>query len=323
VSVREYRAGDEHGILDLFRRVFRVERSLAHWRWKFLDNPAGREILVAVDRDGRIAGQFASLPNRGWLAGSECRFSQLLDHMVDPALHRRGVYAALARAFHERFVARDPRAIYFGFNLDEIHQIEKRLYGMELLHGVCALERATGAGADGAAAGGRLVRVERVARFTSAIDPLWERCRGSHDAAIVRDARYLDWRYADCPDVGYVLVVARRRWSRRPLGLAVVRLGWPHEPIAALVDWLVAPGEPAAWRALVHAAVAAARAAGLGVVRAWVAPGSPDEDALAEVGFARVPSPFLASVWNDGRPERPLADVRSRWRYTMGDTDIF
>ena len=40
-DIEPYRAGDEVAILDLFRREFGRERSEAHWRWKFLENPYG------------------------------------------------------------------------------------------------------------------------------------------------------------------------------------------------------------------------------------------------------------------------------------------
>ena len=46
-TIREYEAGDEVAILDTFNRVFSgidpnfVPRTLAQWRWCYLDNPSG------------------------------------------------------------------------------------------------------------------------------------------------------------------------------------------------------------------------------------------------------------------------------------------
>jgi hypothetical protein len=330
VTVREMRPGDEAGILDLFRRVFAVDRTPAHWRWKFLDNPAGREVVVAVDRDGRIAGQFASLPARGRVDGREAPISQLLDHMVDPALRRHGVYAAMARSFHERFVAPAPRGSWYGFNLEEIHRIQRDLYGMRPLSPVEAWTRPVGpvpvrpAGA-GARLADALVGVERVRRCPAGTDALWERARGRYRVAIDRDARHLDWRYANCPDVEYALLAARHRATGRLLGLLVVRDGWAHESLVAIVDWVVPPSRwaNAAWRSLLDRADAIAREARRPLLRAWLPPTSPDRDALASRGFVAGPCPFLTSAWDDGNAERPLDALRRGWHYTMGDTDIF
>lgn len=329
-SVREMQPGDETGILDLFGRTFGAERSSEHWRWKFLSNPAGREVVVAVDRDGRIVGQFASLPNRGRVDGREAPISQLLDHMVDAPLRRHGVYAAMARVFHERFVAPTPRGTWYGFNLEEIHRIQHDLYDMRPLAPVEAWSRPVGAGSEdargpGARLADSLVRVDRVGRLPGDTDALWARARTRYGAAIARDARYLDWRYADRPDVEYAVLAARRRATGRLLALAVVRPGWLHEPVAALVDWVVPPSRlaNAAWRTLLARADGIARDAGLPVVRAWLPPTSPDRDALSRRGFVRGASPFLTSAWDDGATGRPVDALRRGWHYTMGDTDIF
>ena len=336
VTVREWRPGDETGILDLFRRVFGVERSVEHWRWKFLDNPAGREVLVAVDRDGRIAGQFAALPNRARIEGRDAMLSQLLDHMVDPALHRRGAYATMARAFHRRFVATAPGTTWYGFNLEEIHRIQRGLYDMQAVAPVetWSLSSTAQAGTGGACHASRslaarfhdaLVAVERVERFPAEVDGLWARARVRYPVAVERDARYLGWRYADCPDVDYALLLARHRATQHPLGLLVLRPGWPHDSLAAVVDWVVPPSSTAnaAWRALLDRARAIARESGLPVLRAWLPATSPDREILARRGFATGASPFLTSLWEDGETRRPNAAVRRAWHYTMGDTDIF
>jgi hypothetical protein len=168
-----------------------------------------------------------------------------------------------------------------------------------------------------------MVGVVRVERFPASVDRLWAICRDRWVAAIVRDSRYLNWRYADCPDVDYVLLLARHRLTRRPLGLAVVRLGWLHEAIAALVDWLVPGDAPGVWRALAAAAHAAARGAGFATMRAWVPATSPDHAELLALGYAPEATPFVVSAWDDGRPERPVAALRRGWHYAMGDTDIF
>ena len=63
-SIRPYEPGDEEQILRLFKKVFGRERSLAHWQWKYRDNPEGAQILVAVTDAGEVVGHYAGIPVR-------------------------------------------------------------------------------------------------------------------------------------------------------------------------------------------------------------------------------------------------------------------
>src|SRR5262249_9810437 len=193
--------------------------------------------------------------------------------------------------------------------------------GMELMHGVSAWVRpvaAPGPG-DGARLDSWLYEIEEVDRFDVEVDALWRRCGGRYTSALVRDARYLNWRYADCPDVDYVLLLARNRLTRRPSGLAVLRRGWFAERFAALVEWRV-PGRTAAvWRLLPAGSDARAREAQPAATKLWPAPSSPAHPLLPRLGFAPDPSPFLTSVMNRSPAAPPIDRLRGEWHYTMGD----
>ena len=71
-TVREYRAGDEHAILETFNRVFaRVDptfrpRSLETWRWLYDRNPSGRRIYLCLSGDGCVLAQYAGLVSIGF-----------------------------------------------------------------------------------------------------------------------------------------------------------------------------------------------------------------------------------------------------------------
>src|ERR1700675_2777604 len=83
LSLRPYRPGDEEGILKLFRRVYEKECSLARWRWKFCENPAGQQIILAVANDGEIIAQHAGLPVRVAKGEQIFLFVNSVDCMVD------------------------------------------------------------------------------------------------------------------------------------------------------------------------------------------------------------------------------------------------
>ena len=64
-AARPYRAGDEGRALDLWRLAFGRDLDLRVWRWKYVDNPFGRRILLCLDRDdGAAVVMYSGVPYR-------------------------------------------------------------------------------------------------------------------------------------------------------------------------------------------------------------------------------------------------------------------
>ncbi len=60
-TLRAYAPGDEAAIQRAFTEVFGVQRTLAEWRWKFVDPPRGSRIVLAFDAAGELACQYAAI----------------------------------------------------------------------------------------------------------------------------------------------------------------------------------------------------------------------------------------------------------------------
>lgn len=327
--VRPYQPGDEVRILDLFRRVFNVERSLDHWRWKFLDNPAGRHWIRLAETPSReLVGHYAVLPVRMAWGEETAVFIQVVDVMVDPSfrrgLRRPGLFSVLANRSIADFGGPGKASVGYGFPTPEALRIGGRVAGYTPLHPVVRLVRDLRQGERRRPAwSDRGVRIEEVDRYGEAIDRLWERMRSELGVAAVRDTRYLNWRYADCPDVRYRMLAAFNRLTGAPAGMAVLRLGVRGERLAALVDWLV-PGRTTTTTAgaLLRRCEAAAREAAMDRLDAWFPPYSMPHHLFLEFGFRTdatiyelVALPLSAGVSLDG--------LKERWYYTMGDSDIY
>jgi hypothetical protein len=325
--VRPYRPGDEERILALFRCVFGVDRSLEQWRWRFRDNPAGLTIRLAETPSGELVGQYAGLPVRMAWGDRTLVFTQIIDVMVDPRLRqglkRAGLFAALANRFIADYGGPDRISGGFGFPTPEALRIGRRVAGYIPLHPVVSLIRPVGRhGGDRRSRLAGLFRVEATDRFDGEIDRLWERVRPELPVAGVRDACYLNWRYADCPDVGYQMLVARHRLGGAPAGAAILRLGVRGEPIGALVDWLVPRRATSAALALVGRCEALAKDAGMERLAAWFPPYSWPYRWLLESGF-RQERTIYQFVALPTSPVVSLDWARDRWYYAMGDSDIY
>ena len=332
-SIRPYRQGDEGRILELFHRGFRKERSLAHWQWKFRDNPEGAHIHVVETVAGEIVGHYAGIPVRVTVDGKAFIFSQLVDTMVDRdyrrGLKKPGMFAHLFMKFAEDYGGHDRAAIMYGFPTPEALRIGQRLLGYTPLHRMVKLVRPLGKPphrtpwqqiAD--MLHQVQVRIRQVARFDALVDRLWEECRRELRVATVRDARYLNWRYADCPDVKYRLFMAEGIMGTSPQGIAVLRLDSLGQGVGYLMDWLVPLRAKVAADQLLKRSLEEAELAGLKELHAWLPPFSPWHQYLLDRGFQVVDAKYFL-VARTFTPDLPLEFINPRWYYTMGDSDIY
>src|SRR5574337_1850587 len=330
-TIRPYRSGDEREILALFNRVFGAERTLQHWYWEYRDNPVGEiHIYLAVTDSGRIVGQYAGLPVLFHWDGRTLQLVQILDVVVDPAfrsgLKKPGLFVKLAG----RYIGDYPGAGGFGFPPILPLRIGRQVGYIEF-HRVEQLKQSlVQPPARSRSIASWQWIVEEVPAFDARANRLWARCRPELPVAAIRDARYLNWRYAQHPEVRYRLLVVRRRFSDEWAGLAVLRLGGGKataflgqgESAACLVDWLAPLGERWPTELLLTQVHRTAQENGMSDLYAWFRPGSAHWNLLIERGFRPEPTPmhFTAHRCID---DISLEWARDRWYYTMGDSDIY
>lgn len=324
--IRPYRPGDEGAILDLFQRVFGVNRSLEHWRWKFLDNPAGLYVRVAETPSGELIGHYGTLPVLMKWGDRNLILTQIIDVMVDSrirrGLKRPGLFAMLSECSIASIGSPGRASGGYGFPTPEHLRIGQRVSGYVSLHPVRTLVKDLNTGSAPGGATTWFLTVEEVTRFGAETDRLWQRCQEALSVAIVRDARYMNWRYIDCPDVTYKVLAARHRFSGEIGGAAVLRLGWGDRPMARLVDWLVPAAATSAANLLLARCEDVARGAGMAQLHAWFPPYTWPHRFLLERAY-RPESTIYHFVGLSTSPEVSVEWARERWYYAMGDSDIY
>lgn len=324
--IRPYRSGDETAILNLFQRVFGVTRSLEHWRWKFLDNPAGLYVRVAETPSGELIGHYGTLPVLMKWGDRNLILTQIIDVMVEPGvrrgLKRPGLFAMLSECSIASIGSPGRASGGYGFPTPEHLRIGQRVSGYVSLHPVQTLTKDLSGGNGNGGRRAWLLTVEEVTRFGAETDRLWQRCRHALSVAIIRDARYMNWRYVDCADVTYRLVVVRRRLSGSLEGIAVLRLGWGDQPIACLVDWLVPADGAEAAKVLLGHCERVARDAGMTQLQVWFPPYAWPYHLLCDHGYRSTPTIYHFIALSTS-PEVSIEWAKERWYYTMGDSDIY
>lgn len=225
-ALRQYQSGDELPILELFEEVFRKKRSLAHWRWKFLQNPYASPVLgLARSPNGSMVAHYGTIPVPLNLGGQQVLAAQSVDTIVREEYRKDGLFTKTAEQCYAQCTSKQIEAVY-GFPnkaaypgrikrlqwreigyLDHFviklsrYQSFRRILKNEFLGRACDLVRTkilsaifqTKAKWLKARLGeGELVISERL---PSGYSRFWEKIKGQETLSLWKDAQYMRWRY--------------------------------------------------------------------------------------------------------------------------------
>jgi hypothetical protein len=258
------------------------------FEWWFGRNPAGSILRTALV-DGEVAGVGAHMLARMVIGGEERRVSWSCHAVTSPAASGRGIFTELQRAL-DQAAADQGVELVLGFG----NEVTNPMFFDRLGWSDVAHYRIWA----------RLV-VGRRGEATATLDVDGDAAAGWQNH-VVRDERYLRWRYGDSPRP-YVTV-------RSGSGYAVV---WPSKPmgsrtIAVLSD-LAAPQEEVA--GLLRRAAGAARSRFL-----FGLPAPDQRGAFARAGF--VPTHLTMHLIGRGL-NGPLDRDPAAWQFTLGDADYY
>lgn len=171
--------------------------------------------------------------------------------------------------------------------------------------------------------GDRSHLVVRLSSFDDRVDTTFERARRAHLAMVVRDHRYLNWRYCQRPDATYMLFGAES--GSELSGFLVARAGERQGvPLGYLVDFLAPATSGEVLSSLVGQAHDEFRGIGVAAVVCY-ATGPVVRHTLFRYGFfpfrQRRPMQFNRSILPGRNDLAKFAALRN-WYVTMGDGDL-
>lgn len=320
---RAYQPGDETAILDLFARCFHPNRTIEHFRWKYLQNPYGSgRISLTFDVDGRLVAQYCGYAVPFVIGGRDVFAHHIGDTMTDPAVRQigRGPSSILARTtyhFYDTF-CEGKIGFNYGYNTGNIQKFCVRFLRIDCVEPVSFWQREA-----------PVRRIPRVSRWIRGyqlellrdageeIDRFFARVAPRYPFLLRRDSQYLRWRYLQCPDPGY-FVIAIRKW-RTLVGWSVFRI---RDDRLIWGDALFDPRHPEAMEVLLRHVVPSYP---VRRIEAWFAPRPAwVGEALQRSGFRSAAEPQDLSVMC---APFVLSDATERIRqslyYAMGDSDLF
>jgi predicted N-acetyltransferase YhbS len=358
-KVRIYQEGDETGIIDLMNLVFRQtkydmeytrERAMKFWSWKYKTAPRGFLTVVADDH-GKIVGHMGLQLMDIKVGNKITTGSQACDLCVHPDYQRQGMSLAIGRALMKK--AKDEKVFltygfpadrgpsYYGFMqygwfdvsaipvlvsyFDTHRAVEgdfERLKRMEPIlrktskfldwffaiwrqHAVTSIEN---------------IEMTQVSCFDRGIDRIWNEVSKDYGIILVRDHRYLNWRYFARPDTKYCVIIAKKDGEIQ--GYAVLSKNRSaRRDIGYIVDILSVSKD--VFFGIVQASSAYLSRQSVDSVRCWMQPNQSGYRALKKSGF----TPYLSQ-----KIMRLTARVNSNeffqtykeageWYVTPGDSD--
>jgi hypothetical protein len=332
--VRDFEPGRDEGPVEaLWSRVFGTPRGGQTAGWLFRPGPAGGSPRTVAEIDGRIVAHAGGAALRFRLGGEDVRGAYSVGAMTDPDFQGRRLHYRVASALYERleregfaFVAGFSNAKSFRLFTGPLHRtpIQPFPWAVRPVWPGTLLTNFTNRSRGDSSISSTTSLVEP---GDPRLDAVWKRASENIEVGAVRDAAFSLWRYGSRPESGYRLLLAERAgepagWlSYRPMTLRGVRAGF-------LLDFVLAPGEEAAGRALLREAAQLARADRALLLSTLLPGGGPGRDALRAAGFLRIPErlhPQLIRFSTRGLGRFAgctlLANPRA-WHLSWADTDV-
>jgi hypothetical protein len=337
IVIREVDLARELDVLrNTFNANFRIKGSPERFRWLYFRNPDGPATawFALDDRTGAIAGCTVVLPRRVRL--KQCRRTVLAwncgDFCIDPAYRTLGVALKLRRIAREAVDAGKTAFLYAHPN-DRMLQVHLRVGHAPLgtMVRYAKILRPRRSGAPATAIGRAVLRltgrdalirrrhdVEVVdgARTQSDITAIYEGAVHRMGTSVVRDSRYLDWRFLENPVERHTILVTRQ--AAKPRGYVAFSI---RDDVAVVKDWVAIDRDSR--DQLFAIMLAHFRDIDVAAVSVTALESHPDLQALRTFGFVRRPETSTAITYAAPTDAvRRSISSRDCWYMTHGDRDV-
>lgn len=345
--VRQYRPQDKEQNLALMEAVSGKPAERDFWDWYIERNPYGANMGWVADDHGRVCGRYGMIPLQMQALGKRMPVTQAVEIMTHPDYRKQGMFPAMAAqvfadlpAMGYHFTIGFPndaaRPGHLKFGWKELGFIQA---AVRPLHTAVVAQRAYANPLKASLVGflgdiylkllydwrrpsglGK-VKSTVIERFDERFDDLWQRVSVRYPLSLVRDSRYLNWRYVDCP---YDYIKRAFAVDGKLVGASVIRVlprgGAIESHICDLILDAAPPNlfEIAAWHAIQDSRSARADLVGLRIQ-------SPDNylERFKALGARRYQGKMILIVYDKNLPAALGVDHcdLNNWLVSMGDSD--
>lgn len=243
-SIRPYQSEDEQGVLNLWEAAFYKKLANDIWKWKYLENPYGKQIMLCVSEDNTPVAMYSGIPYEANWQGHKVRFTHPMDNMSHPdhrdALSgRKGLFVKTAEHFFDRYGGMEDSVFMYGFPGKRHFKLGQLVMHYKALpEGPAFFCFPTNSKKFKTKK--FLATIDLVKDLDIKIDQLWQSLKVYYPFAINRDSIFLEWRFMRNPNSIYEIYILKSFFGPKLLGYAVLGV---QDDKAKLVDILV-PDEP-------------------------------------------------------------------------------
>jgi hypothetical protein len=333
------------GLSELHLSVSRQKRTPGFWRWCYFANPLGKSNLTVAIRGDRVVGKYGLLymplivhgkpvvaglmedisiepPERSWQCYRRLVEMNVFESQKDDLDFRFGISLPSVINLNERLgvmsLGRVP--IYVGFlNVTRVLQGRAVPYPLSLagwlVQPILGLRTKDVKSSD--------LNIRLVESFDSSFDELWSAIAKSRTTTVIKNATYLNWRYATCSEMPYRRLAAYRR--QRLEGFVILRTMGQRRG-SFLLELLARDDNPEIIRALLLQALRELRIERIGHITALFPAGSAAAAVLKDIGFkswgTRLWSIHMVMAPNPPRDSYPDLNLEN-WDFSLGDWVVY
>lgn len=207
-EIRTYRPEDEKKVLQLWNLAFENEFPYDLWRWKYFENPYGYDVLICVNEEGKTVVLFGGFPYRSNYRGNPATLMLAADIMSHPEYRKTGLFIKTAFAYFDYFGKPGRHLMLYGFPGRYHFDIGEKYLGYKALSRPVAY--AAGKTAEISTRGRSDIELVRMDDIDGRFDDLWTACQNDYPLCVIRDRRFVQWRFMDHPRNAYEVWGGRR-----------------------------------------------------------------------------------------------------------------
>lgn len=233
MPIREYEKRDRDALLDLVAAHGSQERAKQlsqFWQWQFEDNPfrePGNALGLVLEAQGSVVGALLSFPVPLKIGDRDIIANCMSDFIVHPDHRGGGIGLALKMTRLPIYIwgspNRDSHPLWHKLGSTDLCRMDSLscivdVYGAVRERGLSSTFSRLIAGAWSPMNSyfnrpepppSDDLQVEVISEFDASFDLLWAELRDEQPIRVVKDHKYLDWRFNRCPRQ-YVLLACRR-----------------------------------------------------------------------------------------------------------------
>jgi hypothetical protein len=321
--LRPYRNEDEDNVIDLWETAFKQKMDRRIWRWKFHDNPFGRQMMLCLTESEKPVAMYAGIPFLANWNGQAVRMTQLIDNMSHPAYRqvlsgRKGLFIQTADFFFEIYGNKHASVYHYGFPGIKHYKLGKLfLQYNKLNEESCYMElNITKMKKPFLFPFGH---VKSISKFDEPFDLLWENAHTEYPLAVKRNSIFLNWRFTNNPVNNYS---SYAHFNKKGVLLSYA-VFMQKQNLAIMVD-VFAKRDSKTLKRLVYYAAKALSSKGVEKIQVWLSNNHFITHGLKSYGFVSLPEPL--GIIPGGRSF--VSDLKHDFAsqhifYTMADGDLF